>query len=359
MKKLMIMLAALSLVVSFAITASAAEWSFYGNARVDMFVTDVDNPGTTEDDTDFAESLMGTSRIGANVKVSDELTGRFEVGGSNNRRLLYGTWNFGSGTLAVGQMWTPLNWYMSNQVYGGDNGLAGWGGMNSVRNPAVQLGFGGFKIAFLSQYTDAYQDGVTAATSWDNSMPRIEADYIYNFDTGFVKVMGGYGTYEISAATYDTDIDSFVAGLNGGINFGAASVKAGIWMGQNVGNYSALGVVTMLNTDKGSSDDGKALVNTTNGQVVDNEAYGWMIAGSFKVNDMIAFEAGYGYAETELDQTGSFADDVTSYYLQATVTFAPGVFIVPEIGVVDYGKDAADADEESDLYYGLKWQINF
>ncbi|MBU2453282.1 MAG: hypothetical protein KJ668_08210, partial [Proteobacteria bacterium] len=338
-----------------AMTAAAAEWNFYGNARVDMFVTDVDNPGATTDDKDFAQSFMGTSRIGANIKVSDELTARFEVGGSNNRRLLYGTWNFGSGTLAVGQMWTPLNWYMSSQVYGGDNGLAGWGAINALRSGAVQLGFGGFKIALVAPT----QDAANGTAAYDVNMPTIEADFVYNFDNGFVKVAGGYNAYEVTAATYTADIEAYALGLNGGINFGAFGLKAGVWVGQNVGVYNSNASLLMINTDKGSTNDGEPTINLTTGQVTDNDAYGFVIVGTFTVNDTLAFEAGYGYAETELDAAGSFADDVASYYLQATITFAPGVFIVPEIGVIDYGKDAANADEEEDLYYGLKWQINF
>lgn len=55
--------------------------------------------------------------------MSDELTGGFEYGSGVNLRKLYGEWNFGAGSLLIGQTYTPLNYFYSNQVYGGDNDL--------------------------------------------------------------------------------------------------------------------------------------------------------------------------------------------------------------------------------------------
>jgi hypothetical protein len=82
---------------------------------------------------------------------------------------------------------------------------------------------------------------------------------------------------------------------------------------------------------------------------------GFIVAAGFKANDMFAFEAGYGYAEVEtLGGTGD-DNEVQSYYVQSSITLAPGVFITPEIGMFD-GKE--DGSEET-MYYGAKWQINF
>jgi hypothetical protein len=74
------------------------------------------------------------------------------------------------------------------------------------------------------------------------------------------------------------------------------------------------------------------------GEVRDTDEIGWLAVVNFKANDMLAFEAGYSNRETE-NETWAENDDVQSYYVNAVITFAPGVFIVPEIGKIDGGKD--------------------
>ena len=76
---------------------------------------------------------------------------------------------------------------------------------------------------------------------------------------------------------------------------------------------------------------------------------------------MLKFEAGYGYQEHELDDNdaATVEDDTSAYYLQAVISPAEGIQIIPEIGVVDNEDSAANADEGDTTYFGAKWQINF
>jgi len=46
-------------------------------------------------------------------------------------------------------------------------------------------------------------------------------------------------------------------------------------------------------------------------------------------------------------------------YLQAVVTLAPGVNLVPEVGYFDYMDNADGDDEGYEWYAGAKWQIDF
>ncbi|MGD9825120.1 MAG: hypothetical protein AB7U36_12155, partial [Desulfobacter sp.] len=88
MKKTIVVLAALALMMG---SAYAAEWNFYGSARLATFWDDTDIISGDDGNTQYSEYLQVNSRIGANVKVSDELTGRFEYGasgGNANIRLL-------------------------------------------------------------------------------------------------------------------------------------------------------------------------------------------------------------------------------------------------------------------------------
>ncbi len=107
MKQMILGTAALAMILTAAMTAAASEWNFYGNARIGTFYEDTDNPGGT-DTTSFNEYLHGNSRIGAKVRVSDQLRARFEYGTGVNVRQLWGEWNFGAGSLLVGQTYTPF-----------------------------------------------------------------------------------------------------------------------------------------------------------------------------------------------------------------------------------------------------------
>lgn len=369
MKKLMVMVAALAMITG---SAYAADWNFYGNARISTFYVDSETINKANSDTqNYEQALQGNSRIGATVKVSDELTAGFEYGTGVNVRKLYGEWDFGGGKFLVGQTYTPLNWFYSNQVYGTDNDLLAQGGVYSGREGMLQLTFGGFKIALLAPNVsydtdkviaallvpapdspDATKAEVTAAT--ETTIPGIEISYALALDAVTLKLGAGYQTFEgtlTEVATGDQmsdDVDSYVLALGAKSDFGAFWIAGNIYMGQNVGNMLAVDV-------DGSGDWEGGYAQITENGLLDNDALGMMVAAGFTINDMFIIEAGYGYVETELDVTGSTKDKAQSYYLNSTVTMAPGVFFVPEIGVID-GDENGDTET---TYFGAKWQINF
>ena len=169
MKKLIIMVASLALVASFAMTAAAADWNFYGSSRIATFSQNTEGIGSNTTDVDnFNLGLQGNARIGARVKVSDELTGRFEYGTGVNVRMLYGKWDFGSGSFLVGQTYSPLNIFVSNQVFGSDTDMLNVGGVYSGREPMLQLQFGSFKVAAV-ELNNADNVGGTV----ENTIPAI------------------------------------------------------------------------------------------------------------------------------------------------------------------------------------------
>ncbi|MDT8378516.1 MAG: hypothetical protein RQ739_06445 [Desulfotignum sp.] len=343
MKKLMVLVAALALVAGSAMTAAAADWNFYGSARVSTFITDLD----VADTTNYEQGLQGNSRIGASVKVSDELTGGFEYGTKVNLRKLYGEWTFGAGSLLVGQTYTPLNYFYSNQVYGPDNDLLAQGGVYSGRQGMIRLKFGGFEIAALAPKTSTLNSG--DGTEVEVSLPGIEANYNMVMDAFSFNLGASYQTYELlGTATGDHDVDSYVVAFGAKTGFGPVSIGGNVYLGENIGNIMPLSV-----DGDNAWDDGFADWNGT--EVLDNEAMGFILVASMKANDMFAFEAGYGYAEVETLGGAGDDNEVQSYYVQSTITLAPGVFITPEIGMFDGEEDGS----EETLYYGAKWQINF
>lgn len=351
MKKVIIAIAALAMLAS---SAYAADWNFYGSARVSTFyeTTKADN---TPDVDGYAQALQGNSRIGANVKVSDELSGRFEYGASGggvNVRLLYGEWNFGAGSLLVGQDWTPLVMWNSSQVWGVDNGLWGVGEYGGHRLAQLKLKIGGFRLALMAPDVD-FMDTVgtdlnsgSATYSTEVKIPAIALKYVFSADNYNLKAIAGYSSFEILNAAGNKDVDSYVVGVGADISFGKLWIGTSVHAGSNVGN---LGTEWVNNTYTGT---GYAAYDGTT--LTDNDAIGYQLVVSYTVNDMIGLEAGYGYCETEFDVAASNEDEVASYYLQAPITLAPGVVITPEIGVVDW----EEAGEKT-TYFGAKWQINF
>jgi hypothetical protein len=337
MKKLFIIFAVLCL----AAPAMAADWNFYGSARMATFRVDVDpDIDGVDSDTDTQWAQQGNSRIGATVKFNDEIGGGFEMSDSFGKRKLYGTYNFGSGQLLLGQTYTPSAIFASNSVYDGDGDLLGIGEFYEGRLPMIQLTFGGLKIALITPATAGPTNDL------DTTLPKLEAAYKYSADMFSVQAFAGYNsTTDEGTAIGDVDYDSYVAGIGVGLNFGPVFVNLGAHMGQNLGNYGAY---------QPYLDDEAAIVG---GELKDNDGLGYLAVIGFKASDMFTIEAGYGHEETELDDSNN-TEEADQYYLNATINITKGFFIVPEIGMQKYSDDASSNEPEV-FYYGAKWQINF
>ncbi|HCY87914.1 MAG TPA: hypothetical protein DHV36_22450 [Desulfobacteraceae bacterium] len=341
MKKWMNGIIALMTGCLIATSVNAAEWKFYGNARISTFFSDTET-ATGTSSTTYSQALQGNSRIGAKVSVRDDLKGRFEYGtsgGNANVRLLYGEWNFGAGSFLVGQSYTPIYTRLSQSVYATDRGLEKYGATSALRHPMLRLKFGGFSIAAIEPGTDAL-----TGTTTEVSIPKVEMAYDMKFNNISIKAVAGYNAYEIDDAY---DVNSYILGLGGKGQFGSAYLAASFYLGQNLGPY-----------DFRVSTDNDPILSGTD-EVFDNESFGYILVAGYKLNDMLSFEAGYGYTESELDQNGTQEDDGSQYYLQAKITLAPNVFIVPEVGVVNNGQDKTGAEQTEITYLGAKWQINF
>gem|GEM_PF-220110 len=432
MKKLMVI--AVLFVFMTGSAYAAAEWNFYGSARVSTFYSSFDNdpfaPGT--DTENFEMDLNGNARIGAKVKVSDDLTAQFEYGAKKDKaniRLLWGEWNFGKGSLGIGQHYTPLLFPYSNQVYNihgkeeGDTNMSLFGMLYGGRKPMIRLKFGNFQIAVVEPRERVYcvptyngnATGLAAATapgatytrpdgtqitvidlatgaaagaayvadnsdllaagpSTETKIPSIQAKYKFDFNMGHVALAAGYQSFDVMDGGKDYTVESYLAGIGGRLNVGKAYFKGNFWGGQNTGNMADVLtngnlVSTWANYSSGDTNgSGMGYARWSDGKlngvagaaypekgITDVDVYAGLIVAGYEVRKGLYFEAGYGYTCTEFDEPGSTKDDAETFYLQSTIFLAPGVFLTPEIGMLD-----AKQDGESELFYaGVKWQINF
>jgi hypothetical protein len=369
MKKLLIIFAVLCL----AAPAMAADWNFYGSARMATFYTtvdkDIESDNSTTNRTDWAQ--QGNSRIGATVKVNDQIGGAFEMSDSFGKRKLYGTYTFGGGSeLLLGQTYTPLgSMFYSNSVYGGDGDLLGVGQFYDGRQAMVQWKTGGLKLAAVqanvpADSAAAYDpNGVGYAV--DLIIPKLEVNYKFKGDTFFMDIGGGYQFFGLDYfAGNDPTVTTYVLNLGGGINFGAFYFNVGGHWGQNLGNFTGSNAASFSNLPAIEQQ----IKIDDNQNEIDNTGYGALAVIGFNVSEMWTIEAGYGfeYGEYDLDGPAGDGETVQQYYLNATINIAPGFFIVPEVGIITYdyvngrfeGEGIGDPNPNV-FYAGAKWQINF
>jgi len=370
MKKFLVFIFAVAMVVAFTATAMAADWSFYGSSRMTTVYYDKSkevaqplNPAGF-DDQDTTWLAQTNTRIGANVKASDTVGGRFEfqTGQSVQLRLMYGTYNFGAGTLLVGQDYTPVDQILSSSIGALSYQIAGTapvadgegdaltiGSFYESRKPQIALKFGGLKLAFIqpaeastAQYSDK-----------DTTLPKFEVSYTLKTDLFSVTPYGGYNTVDMSDPLTDQSItvDSYVLGAAAKVNLGPMWVAGNLFWAQNAGNYGRLRRATF---------DSAVVVGT---DTEDADTYGGQVIAGFKLSDMFAFEAGYSYDHNEIDVAGVTSENSPSHwYINATIALAPGVYIIPEVGMFDFGDaeiGGVSTPAGDCTYYGAEWKINF
>jgi hypothetical protein len=370
MKKIHVF-AALLLLVFSAYPSQATDWNFYGSARIMTwyesgdapgFLNEHDNGDLNQNDSELTWALQTNSRIGAKIKHGD-IEARFEFGTDVDLRRLYAIWKFAKGQeLLIGQDYAPLGDIgYSNQVYAEDEGLSDAGTVDDGRRPMIQWSWNGLKVALISVQDGFVPDGYLDDADIDVVLPKIEAHYRYEADMFYAGVFGGYQTYQVDAESIELepgtvrpggiDVNAYVAGAEAGVTLGPVYVNAQVYWAQNAGAF-------------GLAAAGFNQPVYVNNSLQDATTLGFGGVIGWAVNDMLSFEAGAGYTEEDNDAIGKAEgytekDKTAAYYLQATITLAQGVFIVPEVGYWDLYDDIAGNDEKDFWYAGAKWQINF
>jgi len=411
MKKLTIIALVVAITAVFAVTAMANEWNLYGSARMATYYTSedlgkslelipgtnqfiaVDNRNVAGDDSvsNLQWALQGNSRVGATVK-GDQIEGRFEfsvssdgAGGNVGTRRLYGVWKFTEGWgLKVGKDYTPITFFLSGQVFDNDAGLLNVGNAYGSRRAQLavegKLGPGMLKVALIDPSTSTLN---TTLSTTEVILPKFEASYQFNLsDAMSFHAFGGYQTYDIKSAnllfggTDSRSVNSWMVGLGADLGFGPFFVKPQVsyyqngavagWLGDRYLTPTKRGFVEAFNADFNTAIP----VDTVSTEVLDGNNLMAMLAFGFKPTESLGLEAGVGYVgfDTDSVQGISIKNNYMEYYLQAVITLAKGVYIVPEVGYRDFGKNegdrppfvvAPDTDNGSLFYAGAKWQIDF
>jgi len=373
-------------------TANSGEWNFYGSARFATFYVqqsgDVPTNPNNVADTDLEWNLRGNSRIGAIVE-SGAVGGRFEYGasgGNANLRLLYGTWDFGWGSLLVGQNFTPITSNFSNQVIFTDQTLYNIGDPFAGRQPQLKLIMGEFQLALIqpnipentvleTSLTGTTGDVVNTTTvpedfglattgaerlalDSDVVLPKIEIAYKHQWNKLHVRLKAGYQTYDlVDASNQSVAVDSFLVGLAGKGGFNAGHIGAGVYYGKNLGTYGALnsGLVSNLHFDNDLPRfEGDSLKDSTT--LVAALLFHW------NFTERLKFETGAGHRWMHTDTNVAREQQSWVVYAQMPVMLASTVKVVPEIGYYDFGALEQGPSKQqlgNIIYAGAKWQIDF
>jgi hypothetical protein len=160
------------------------------------------------------------------------------------------------------------------------------------------------------------------------------------------------GSGASTVLTDDIDIISYILGLELGYEIGPLYIKAAGGWGQNWSNanWNSDGFTSNLNAG--------AALNAAGDDTEDCMSWQAALILGYNVSETLVIEAGAGYRSDDND-AASNEDEAWSAYLQAVITLAPGVYIVPEVGYFDFMDDNGDNDEGSRWYAGAKWQIDF
>jgi hypothetical protein len=333
-----------------------------------------------------------TSRLNMSA-TSGDITGVFEVrplgewdGDSVTPdpswlRLMYAKWNFGLGSLLIGQAWTPLNQFYSNQVAEDWSSMGAYGAVWEFRKPMIQVQIAGLKVALLKPNTFAPYDFWAlgyAAGDIHADYPKVEVGYTQGFGPIVFDLAGAYNTYivEEEYTLKDIRINSYIA--QGGVTANLGPLKASVsgYYGQNTG---VIGIGEYYGYSKPVIDaDGKKVINAI--------SYGYMGVVSYTVIPTITLEAGIGQAVSEVKDNSSVLYDnvgdsyqkwtVTAFYLQSKITLAKNVYFTPEVGMMDFGDGRkktnpataawigggatwAETKVGNKKYIGAQWQMDF
>jgi hypothetical protein len=318
--------------------------------------------------------------------TSGDVTGCVEIRPKTDSylRLFYAKWNFGVGDLTIGQAWTPLNMFYSNQVGQDWASMIGYGAMWELRKPLIQVKIDGLKLALVKPntpklYSRAWDGAKYVGVTGDThaNMPKAESSYTLGLGPIVLDLYGGYNQYQLTLDNAyqkkeTLKIKAWVYGAGVTANLGPLKASASGYKARN-GGVMGIGEDTNLATY--SMPD----ITATN-DLINCDSMGLLAVVSYVVIPQITLEAGWGQLTSKMDERSrNYALDdgwyqkqkVMAYYIQAKIMFAKNVYITPEFAVIDYGDEAQDpkylaywaSPKEpkggKEYYYGAQWEIKF
>ena len=396
MKKFGICLLALTMAVLLAAPAMAAGITPYASMRLGTYWVNHDfndfDPGWTTDDDDssFMIDIADISRFGAKGQAGD-IYGVVELGligqenaneytwagvGENSAtldvytRLIYGKWDFGAGTLLVGQDYAPVT-YISNQQgpgifddeantsYDLQNAFIGVGTLWDSRIPQIKVNLDNGFYCMVAQVDHAANpQGATAGGDVDLILPKTVVGFDIKREGLYLGPGLAYNSYNYDDGVggFSDDITSWFFFLHGKVDLGATTLKFTGHYGENVGDW----VSCRKNRYDATLDASRAYVNGTD---VDNATcYGGWVQAAFAL-DPGTLSLGWGYSSSQNDTTAvadyDEKDELMGVFVNYKIPITDNFSATPEFDYWD-GMDSANGAKDPDHWaLGVTWQMDF
>lgn len=376
MKKIAISLLALTLGVCLAAPAMA-DFDPYGSIRLSTFWVENDpSAAGARNDHDLWFELHDISRFGAKFKTGDiggrvefGLRGVGETGGDNAyTRLLYGTWDFGGGTLLVGQDY-PEYTFCSAQVaprtnvtannsanphlIDGENAMYGYGCLWEARKPQIEIKMdNGLYVELLRPERDPR--GITITTmlpggETDTTLPKMVVGYNLKTENLFLGPGVAYNRYNYESGAFDEWIESYLIYLKGKAALGMIDLQWNLHYGQNLADFDLWGreLAAAAQYDAARND------------VENSECFGGYAQVGFNI-DPATITLGYGYSQSENDRLGlGDIDEQQTCFVQSKIPIAETLFVVPEFSYYDGADDSSGNKEDDEWALGMMWRADF
>lgn len=355
-QKICLMIIGVLFTCNYVFAEQNYDYDLYGSMRFGCFYKSYDEvENEAENDLDFR--MQNNSRIGLKLIKKNNVSGVIELGKGKSdeeidiRKLYASCKGFKNLDILIGQTYTPLNFFPSNQVATlyegeGDNGLFPYGGVRNNYEPMIQISSKNVKFALIVPCHDIDKEilklGETGNIKKD--VPKMELSYHYG-KTKFIDLFVGFQLYTVETENKDYDVMSTVIGANMGFDFYDFYGFAIGYTGQNIGVYNLWA-------------EGDSLPRIINDDVENNETLGFNVGCGYRMSNENNIELGWGYVEHEM-KGSSKSDESMCVYLNISCLVMNSLYIVPEIGYVDYMDDFGGKAEGSLFYCGVKTQLDF
>jgi hypothetical protein len=284
--------------------------------------------------------MQGNSRFGARFDHGD-MTGRVEFGGSGNIRLLYARYDMGGYYLKVGQDYTGI-YHTSRQVYGSDNGFAGWGAADESRQPQITAEFhNGFYASLLRPVT---LDASGHSQGKNILLPKFNFGYKTLFSDN-MNFHGSFGlnhyTYDENDGTLDEAVLAYIIAMTLGIDMDPMMFNIHFNFGQNTENYGLSAVVP-----------NRAYVSA--GEIENVTTMGGFGEFIYKMSDLSDVALGLSFISSDAED---FNDPITGMaaFLQMKQQVADNFYLVPEVGMLTSDEN----NEGTMIYFGTQLRLDF
>jgi len=319
-----------------------------------------DGSSVADDETDLVYRLQGNSRVGANFKAGDKVTGTVDIGlqSSVNLRHANATYDFGFVKFLVGQDDTPYSWY-ANADYTDDNNLTGFGVSSDGRNPQVKVSSNGFYIDFIGASRNT---GSITADDTTVLYPKTAIGYDFKAEGVQAGLGGVYNAVKLNGGALDgKTISSWLGYVHGDVAFGIVGIRANLAYAQNAGNFG-------LSLSPGNSDSLASNYSDAYKTAAYAAAVGTTIKNSTHLEGFInsyvnlipdlVVDLAVGYQQDKIDVSGAKADAQILYAVDAVYSVDKNLSFSPAVSYRDYLKDSAGDKQGSEYYAGVKVQFD-